>query len=150
MKHNYFREEVHDQPCLDISSLIDVCFLLLIYFLVTSTITPRESDLDMKLPGGQRVAEIARIEPLRIRLDSMGSVSVEEEPCDMDPTLRDLPILGQRLSLYSDTCRASGAIPVVRMDVEDDVSHQRFIDVLNTLARNQIHAVTFVERSLLP
>jgi hypothetical protein len=37
------------QPALDISSLIDVCFLLLIYFLVTSTITPRETDLGMAL-----------------------------------------------------------------------------------------------------
>jgi len=30
-----------DEPTLDISSLIDVCFLLLIYFLVTTTIQPR-------------------------------------------------------------------------------------------------------------
>ena len=28
-----------DEPTLDISSLIDVCFLLLIYFLVTTTIS---------------------------------------------------------------------------------------------------------------
>ena len=40
-----------DEPGLDISSLIDVCFLLLIYFLVTTTIQPREQDLRMSLPA---------------------------------------------------------------------------------------------------
>ncbi len=39
-----------DEPALDISSLIDVCFLLLIYFIVTSTMQPREQDLPMTLP----------------------------------------------------------------------------------------------------
>lgn len=34
-----------DVAGLDISSLIDVSFLLLIYFLVTSTLDPREGDL---------------------------------------------------------------------------------------------------------
>ena len=45
-------------PELDISSLIDVCFLLLIYFIVTSTITPREQDLGMwpKL-GGRNIPD---------------------------------------------------------------------------------------------
>ena len=44
------RHEKHSDPELDISSLIDVSFLLLIFFLVTSTLLKRESDLAMKLP----------------------------------------------------------------------------------------------------
>ena len=46
----YFHENTAD-PELDISSLIDVCFLLLIYFIVTSSVTIRESDLAMSLPA---------------------------------------------------------------------------------------------------
>lgn len=47
-KHN---GEKSTGSMLDVSSLIDVCFLLLIYFLVTSTILPPESDLGMKPPA---------------------------------------------------------------------------------------------------
>ncbi|QQL43946.1 biopolymer transporter ExbD [Sulfuriroseicoccus oceanibius] len=39
------------EPGLDISSLIDVSFLLLIYFLVTTTLKPKEVDLGFRLPG---------------------------------------------------------------------------------------------------
>ena len=50
-RHKRRAKEAASEPELDISSLIDVCFLLLIYFLVTSTITPREQDLGMSLPA---------------------------------------------------------------------------------------------------
>ena len=50
-RHKRQQLEPEEEPALDISSLIDVCFLLLIYFLVTSTIKPRESDLGLQLPG---------------------------------------------------------------------------------------------------
>ena len=50
-RHRKYEAEEESDPALDISSLIDVCFLLLIYFLVTSTITPRETDLGMALPS---------------------------------------------------------------------------------------------------
>ena len=39
------------EAVVDVSSLIDVCFLLLVFFMVTVTIAPRESDLELKLPG---------------------------------------------------------------------------------------------------
>ena len=40
-----------EDPELDISSLIDVSFLLLIYFIVTSTLQKRETDLGITLPS---------------------------------------------------------------------------------------------------
>ena len=39
-----------DEPGLEIAPLIDVSFLLLIYFLVTSTLEKREADLGLTLP----------------------------------------------------------------------------------------------------
>lgn len=44
-------ETVEDEdPKLDISSLIDVCFLLLIYFIVATSLI-QERKLDMSMPG---------------------------------------------------------------------------------------------------
>ena len=60
-RHKKFQVEQEPEPELDISSLIDVCFLLLIYFLVTSTITPRETDLGMSLPAANPSNEQPKI-----------------------------------------------------------------------------------------
>lgn len=41
----------NQDPMLDISPMIDLSFLLLVYFLATSTLEPVESDLGMTMPG---------------------------------------------------------------------------------------------------
>lgn len=62
-------------PELDISSLIDVCFLLLIYFIVTSTITPREQDLGMALPANSPPSsEQPKIDPMFIKVNASGAI----------------------------------------------------------------------------
>ena len=73
------------EPALDISSLIDVCFLLLIYFLVTSTIKPRESDLGLQLPGvSEPTTEQPKIEPMLIFVEESGGIYVGQEKQAMD------------------------------------------------------------------
>ena len=50
-KRKRYRPDGDNDPELDISSLVDVAFLLLIYFLVTSTLRPDETDLSIVLPS---------------------------------------------------------------------------------------------------
>jgi biopolymer transport protein ExbD len=73
-RHKKFQVSMDATPELDISSLIDVCFLLLIYFLVTSTIAPRETDLAMSLPAANPGSEQPKIEPMFIRVDAAGVI----------------------------------------------------------------------------
>ena len=40
-----------DEPRLSVAPLIDVCFLLIVYFLVTTTILPAEQDITTTPPG---------------------------------------------------------------------------------------------------
>ena len=49
-RHKKIQAPEEDEPGLDISSLIDVCFLLLIYFLVTTQIIKKEQELSTALP----------------------------------------------------------------------------------------------------
>ena len=62
-----------DGPHLDVSSLVDVCFLLLVFFLVTSVITKKEQDLDMKLPTRYENIESV-VDPLLLTLKNDGKV----------------------------------------------------------------------------
>jgi len=124
-----------DDPTLDISSLIDVCFLLLIYFLVTTTIQPREQDLNMKLPTPGYESPIT-ITPMLIELRQGGEVVVNPgdaaELYEMDVKSRNLPKLHSRLGMLAGMGPSSA--PQVLLRVHDDVEQQRYIDVINCLA----------------
>ena len=125
---------IADEPTLDISSLIDVCFLLLIYFLVTTTIQPREQDLKMTLPAPSIDSPIS-ISPLFIDLRQGGEVVVNPgdaaEIYENNTESRSLPLLKQRLEMISGI--RSVDVPRVLIRVHDEVRQQRYIDVINCL-----------------
>ena len=149
-RHRRQEAPEQEEPALDISSLIDVCFLLLIYFLVTSTITPRESDLGMALPANNPDPTLQpEIDPMFIRIDANGLISSgvgsSQQPLDADPNVRELPQLRAQLDLYASAARAANQQPLVQLYADGGASQQRVIDVLNALASVKINSVTFTD-----
>ncbi|MDP0491229.1 MAG: biopolymer transporter ExbD [Verrucomicrobiota bacterium JB023] len=148
-RHSKAQNLEEDEPGLDISSLIDICFLLLIYFLVTSTIQPREQDVDMSLPAAAPSEEPPPIKPTFIRVDSTGTIYMNtgpsQETLDTDTEDRKVPLLNARLQEINGIASASGEKPMVQIYVEDNAIHQRVIDVLNALKKNEISRVTFTD-----
>lgn len=149
-RHRKYEAPEEAEPALDISSLIDVCFLLLIYFLVTSTITPRESDLGMSLPANNPNPDLQpELDPIFIRIDANGLISTgvgtSVQPLDSDVNVREVPMLRAQLDLYASTARAANKDPLVQVYAEGEASQQRVIDVLNALAAVNITSVTFTD-----
>lgn len=137
-----------EHPSLDISSLIDVSFLLLIYFLITSTLDPKESDLELSmLPDPGKGSAPFVIEHPTIGLNTEGVVFYETEVLDSDVDQRELVLLQDRLRMY---WQASKLIdpresPRVNFQVSDGARGQRLIDVMNCLAEVGISDVTFLD-----
>ena len=138
-----------DEPELNISSLIDICFLLLIYFLVTTTIKAKERDLQMALPSAAPSDAQPEIQPMFIKIDVNGTIYINAGPAqeilDTDTSARDLPQLSQRLEMYASAARAGDSQPLVQLYVEGDAKQQRVVDVLNALAKQEIDKVTFTD-----
>ncbi len=133
-----------ENPSLDISSLIDVSFLLLIYFLVTSTLNPTEADLQLSMGG--KPGSGPGIDVPTIELNDAGVVLFEEEVLDSNIDQRELVMLLDRLKTYSE---ANAIIDpdhsaAVNLKISDSAKSQRFIDVMNCLAEVGISNVTFV------
>ena len=72
-----YRPEKEKEPELDISSLIDVSFLLLIYFLVTSTLKKKETDLSIVLPTQVPTDNPDPIDPIAIKVETDGSITYD-------------------------------------------------------------------------
>jgi len=139
-----YKLETDQDPVLDISSLIDVSFLLLIYFLVTSTLQKKETDLSFNLPTNISSSDTP-IDPQTIRVEADGSVVLDKQVIEppSDPTVSaNLPTLFSRMEEYKGNADATGNTPVVILDAVDDGKTQRFVDVVNTLGKLKISNLT--------
>lgn len=135
-RKRHFEIEPIEEPALDISSLIDVSFLLLIYFLVSSSLEPRESDLTMELPTDTGRASNIQIDPLKIRLTVAGQISIA------DQLMADDQAMEAELDRYKQLTDATNKKPLVIVSADDEAKQQRFIDLMNALARVGITTVT--------
>ena len=127
-----------DAPKLDMSSLVDVSFLLLIYFLVTSTLDPKESDLKMTVPTTEGKTTPVDIDSMQIDVKSDGSITLNHEILDSDTNNRECPLLLDRMITYRDSARLTDSKPLVVISAHDDAKGQRFVDVLNVLAHDDV------------
>ncbi|MBP6784647.1 MAG: biopolymer transporter ExbD [Verrucomicrobiales bacterium] len=122
------------------SPMIDLSFLLLVYFLVTSTLEPVESDLAMTMPssnsdGGAQV----EIDQMTVQVNSAGNIVLNDEILDTDPTTREVPLLLDRLRTYAESAKLTDSKPMVIIAADDAAKGQRFIDVLNALADQTVN-----------
>lgn len=144
-----------DEPKVDISSLIDVCFLLLIYFIVTSTITEPESDLVLKLPSNQSNSdEKPDIDPILFKIDSNGGISQIEagdneiplvsagHPEALHRTPEELPQLDEAVRNYAGIAKERA---MVQVSAPKDAKAQHVVDLLNVLAKYKIKQITFTK-----
>lgn len=68
---------------MDLTPLIDVVFLLLIFFMVSTTFVSR-SGLDLELPEAQSRTEQQPDDPIRIEVSADGAYTVNGEPVDAE------------------------------------------------------------------
>tara|TARA_B100000809_G_C15118548_1_gene523379 strand:+ start:738 stop:1223 length:486 start_codon:yes stop_codon:yes gene_type:complete len=150
-RHRRVQAPEEDKPMLSISPLIDICFLLLIYFLVTTTIKQKERDNNMMLPSAAPTDTQPDIQPLFIKVNEQGhiyaNVGAAQELLDRDVVGKErmLPMLDQRLDTYAASARLGNDQPLVQIYVEGKAMHQRVVDVLNLLAKYEINTVTFTD-----
>jgi biopolymer transport protein ExbD len=149
-RHRKYQADEEPDPQLDISSLIDVCFLLLIYFIVATTIQKKEVDVPLALPAAAPSdADMPDIEPLFIKIDANGAIYAgagsSQQMLDTDVDSRAVPMLSDLLRLYVAGANSGDKKPLVQMWVDGGANQQRVIDVLNALVGANISSVTFTD-----
>lgn len=74
------RARIHSH--LDIAPLIDIVFLLLVFFMLTSTFLVPEA-IELELPESAS-ATVTEITPITVALDSSGELALNGEPIQLD------------------------------------------------------------------
>lgn len=125
--------------------MIDMVFLLLVFFMVSAKPIKQESDINIGLPGTVAQEETLDIpDEQRIRIESDGRVLLNEQPMDT-PANADLPALVATLKRFKESADANKSEALVTIDSDDAAHHQRIVAVLNACAQAGITGVTFAD-----
>lgn len=135
--NNPFNKDV-EMP--QLSSLIDVLFLLLVFFMLTTTFDKGEGEIDtvdLEMPLADRTHRI--VEPgdaLEVAITKDGNFSVSGEPVSAD---------AQLLTAIEQAYRQAGQLVVIAGD--KDAPYQSIVKVFDVLQRLGIDEFTHVVRS---
>lgn len=125
--------------------MIDMVFLLLVFFMVSAKPIKQESDINIGLPGTVAQEETLDIpDEQRIRIESDGRVLLNEQPMDT-PANAELPALVATLKRFKESADANKSEALVTIDSDDAAHHQRIVAVLNACAQAGITGVTFAD-----
>lgn len=132
-----------EDPDVNVASLIDMVFLLLVYFMATASLVRSEADLGIRLPGmlaQARTVDLPDEQIIEVR--ATGHVILNGREYDA-PDSPDLPALTTTLVRYRLSSSAAGNEPLITIQADDESRQQRVIDVMNACAAAGIKGVTF-------
>jgi len=131
------------EPELDMAPLIDMTFLLLIYFICTCTLIIPEGDLSIRLPG--MVAQATSVDmpdEQMIEVRKNGEIFLNDRSFDSAAST-DLPELVATLTRYRLSAEAAGNKAMITIMADDETPHQRVIDVMNACAAAKLKDLSF-------
>ena len=78
-----FLKESEEEAGISLTSLIDVIFLLLIFFMVTTTIIDPSRRLDIQLPQAKAASAESQSTPVTIEIGQRGEITLNGEKVDL-------------------------------------------------------------------
>lgn len=126
---------------LQMAPLIDVVFLLLIFFMVTSSLQKFETDLGIRLPGRVQQSEnLIMPDEQIVEVLPDGRVLLNNQFYD-SPDSRDMPQLTAVLQRFKQASDLANVRALLTIQADGEARHERVMDVLNAAAGADI---TFV------
>jgi biopolymer transport protein ExbD len=125
-----------------IAPMIDVVFVIMLFFMVMAGQQQIENELNLKLPGTMESETPLTVEETQVRVLETGEVLLNDDPVGEagDSALKNLAATMVRLA---ESSKASNSKVVVTIMADEFAPYQRVIDVLNALAVARIENVTF-------
>ena len=148
---NSLKKILEDIDEVDLTPMIDVTFLLLIYFMVTTMLKQPEAELSIQLPGKPQSSDITPMELLNVRIGEEGEVSLNGSVIEdgFDLLMPDLVAnlktqKGMRDQLISSGAKSKEEAELkVQIESSTLALHQASISVLNACSSAGVDKVTF-------
>ncbi|MCG8379784.1 MAG: biopolymer transporter ExbD [Proteobacteria bacterium] len=134
-----FRSERRDEVNLDITPLIDVVFLLLIFFMVSTTFE-HNSEINITLPTSSKEITEAKPDAVNVGLDAQGNVYIN------DNALVNAQIETIKTAL-SDALVGLNEPPII-ISADAEASHQSVVRVMDAARQLGLVKITFATQEI--
>jgi len=126
-----------------IAPMIDVVFVIMLFFMVMAGAVRVENELNSQLPGTAETSTSTDfVDEQIITISDTGEVSLNDEPFDSAQS-KELPQLKATLMRLKQNSDAAKAPAVVTIISDEQAKYSRTVDVLDALAVAKIDNVTF-------
>jgi biopolymer transport protein ExbD len=139
---NFRKGRGRDDPEINLIPFIDVLLVILIFLMVTTTYS-RFTELQITLPTAD--ADKAQEQPSQINvgIDAEGNYAINNERV----SAHDAAELAEELKNAASSKGAAGKNPVVIINADQAVAHQKVINVLQAARMAGLEKVTFAAQS---
>ncbi|MEI8037931.1 MAG: biopolymer transporter ExbD [Verrucomicrobiota bacterium] len=147
-KRNKHKQSAEVNLGFQIAPMVDVVFVIMLFFMVLAGAVKVENAHNTKLPGTVETAE-ATVTPdeIAIRIEDDGQVYLNEDPLDTTDITSEqgklLPELAGNLNQLRESSEAAKAEVLVTIYANEQAKYERVVDVLDALSRAKIANVTF-------
>jgi len=126
-----------------IAPMIDVVFVVLVFFMSLCAAIKVEAELNTKLPGNATASAAVEFpDEQTIAIEVNGQVLLNDAPFDA-PNDPDLPSLTDTLKRLKQNSENAKTVLLVTISSDPKAAYFRTIDVLNALAAAAVDNVTF-------
>jgi biopolymer transport protein ExbD len=126
-----------------IAPMIDVVFVILLFFIVSASDIQVENAHVTKLPGTvETQSDTPTPDEIAVTIEDDGQVSLNDDPLDT-PEAKLLPELASNLSQLRESSAASKSEVLVTIYANELARYERVVDVLDALSRAKITNVSF-------
>jgi biopolymer transport protein ExbD len=127
-----------------IAPMIDVVFVIMLFFMVMAGAVKVERELKTQLPGIGTPALDEQTPPdeIIVTVEEAGVVTLNEEEFD-SPENKALPNFTATLMRLKQEADSRQAKVMVTIQAEEQARYERVIDVLNAMAKARVSNVTF-------
>ncbi len=137
--HKHYEE---DKMELQIAPLIDVVFLLLIYFMVTASLIKKEGDISFMLPANVPAEEMQDI-PVEVLIEINADDTVQMEGLRFASEDRNLDELVSQVQGLQAIAMAQRSPFFVNLVPNKESIHRRIVDVMDACAAAGVTNLTF-------
>ena len=134
-----FKSRQREELDINITPLIDVVFLLLIFFMVSTTFE-RESEINITLPEASEEIVDSKPDVIRIAIDANEKIYINDQP------LVNSQLLTIREALR-DAVKDAEDMPVV-INADAEATHQSVIKVMDAARQLGLVKITFATQIL--
>jgi biopolymer transport protein ExbD len=138
------RKEVHPEELgFQIAPMIDIIFLLILFFMVTAGGQKVENELTIKLPGrAEPGIQLKMIDEQMVIIEANGQVVLNDQTFG-SPVDKELDELKKTLMRFKEMSELNKTQALLTIASSPKAKYERVIDVLNICAAARLEGVTF-------